>query len=317
VTTPPDWPPGGPAPLCDLVLCWMRACAELASALREDLPAPTLHLDKSHGDSSIPWDRGAQAIFNQHLLNHPALCALVTEESSAPLLCQPQGPYLMALDPLDGSENLALCGGVGSFFALFEMPPAALAQPLALPEPQALPQPHQLCAAGVAVLGVRLDFFIRLDGALQHWRWCPQRQQPLCVANAWQMPAEGRAWSANLGHFPRWPQALADGFLAQWPQIAQGKQRVSGALAVDLARVLLAGGCLLSPRLTGAGAKLRLLYELYPAAYVLEGAGGLALCDAGPILAQPLEAWHQTSEVMLGHPEALRLWLQPDAGLGS
>ncbi len=304
-----SWPPQGPGPLCELLLLWIQACAQLAQRLGQGAPPPDLAGEKHHGDTSLPWDLEAQALFCQALLPHPALAALVSEERTEPWLAHPQGDYIAALDPLDGSDNLELCAGVGSFLTLLAVDPQPPSGPGAdTPPCLLLPQGHQVRAAALAVLGVRLDVFLRIDGHVQHWRWCPESGAPRRI-QAPVLAPPGRSWMVNLGHFPHWPAPWRQRFLAQLPNINQGKQRVHGALVLDVARLLLLGGCALSLKLDALGPRLRLLYELFPAAYLLEGAGAQALCDTGRLLDQPLTRWHQTCEAYLGNPEALAPWL--------
>lgn len=71
--------------------------------------------------------------------------------------------------------------------------------------------------------------------------------------------------------------------------------RYSGALVPDVAMMLTRrGGIYFSPVAEGAPAKLRLLFELQPVAYVVEAAGGAAVTDEGRfVMEMPVEASDQ------------------------
>ena len=77
--------------------------------------------------------------------------------------------------------------------------------------------------------------------------------------------------------------------------------RYIGSLVGDFHRNLLKGGIYLYPPTAKApGGKLRLLYECYPLAFLIEQAGGQATDGENRILALPLRKLHQRTPLCIG-----------------
>ena len=72
-------------------------------------------------------------------------------------------------------------------------------------------------------------------------------------------------------------------------------------MVADVHRTLLYGGVFLYPADTkSTRGKLRLLYECYPMAYVLERAGGRAVSGSQAILDIPPTSIHERCPIFLG-----------------
>ena len=80
--------------------------------------------------------------------------------------------------------------------------------------------------------------------------------------------------------------------------------RYSGALVVDVHRILLRGGVFLYPGTEGAPeGKLRLMYEAAPLAAVVEAAGGMAIDGQRRIVSIFPEENHQRTPLYIGSRE--------------
>ena len=80
--------------------------------------------------------------------------------------------------------------------------------------------------------------------------------------------------------------------------------RYIGSLVGDFHRNLVKGGIYLyPPTRKDADGKLRLLYECYPLAFVVEQAGGLATDGRRRILDIPPQALHQRTPLYIGSRE--------------
>ena len=83
--------------------------------------------------------------------------------------------------------------------------------------------------------------------------------------------------------------------------------RYIGSMVADVHRTLLYGGTFSYPRdAKGPDGKLRLLYECFPMAYVMEKAGGAASDGARRILDIEPKHIHQRSPIHMG--SARRTW---------
>ena len=83
---------------------------------------------------------------------------------------------------------------------------------------------------------------------------------------------------------------------------ARGKARYIGSMVSDVHRTLLKGGIFMYPadHPRFPEGKLRLLYECFPMAFLIEQAGGRAITGRTRILDQVPVHVHQTSPVYLG-----------------
>ena len=84
--------------------------------------------------------------------------------------------------------------------------------------------------------------------------------------------------------------------------------RYSGCLVADLHRLLFRGGCFIYPANSSErNGKLRLLYEAYPAAHIIETAGGFSRhCDSTDSIldiAYPNDIHQKTPVILMSNSE--------------
>ena len=123
-----------------------------------------------------------------------------------------------------------------------------------------------------------------------------------------KIPTRGKIYAANEGNYHKWPpgtQRYLDSLKAQ--DKATGRPysaRYSGCLVADVHRILLNGGIYLYPgEKNKPEGKLRLLYEAYPMAMVVEQAGGKATTGSMRILDVEPTALHQRVPLVIGSVE--------------
>lgn len=80
--------------------------------------------------------------------------------------------------------------------------------------------------------------------------------------------------------------------------------RYTGGMVPDVTQMLVKGhGVFASPASTAAPAKLRLLYEVAPMAFLIESAGGRSSDGAGSVLLRVVRACDERTAVCLGSAE--------------
>jgi len=111
-------------------------------------------------------------------------------------------------------------------------------------------------------------------------------------------------YSCNEAYSPQWQPGVntfidsckADGYRA----------RYIGSLVADFHRNLIKGGVFLYPATAKAPAgKLRLLYEAFPLAYLVEAAGGAATDGVQPILDKVAQSLHDRTPLIIGSAAAV------------
>lgn len=127
---------------------------------------------------------------------------------------------------------------------------------------------------------------------------------------------DGATWSLRTAHVhigssktvaPANLRAAASGRNAAYKRLLDAwidagcKLRYSGGMVPDVHHILAKrGGVFCNPTAAGAPAKLRLLYECAPLAYVIEAAGGASHDGAGSILALRINDTGARTAIALG-----------------
>ena len=204
--------------------------------------------------------------------------------------------YSVFFDPLDGSSNLDVGGGVGTIFSIFRIDDYNPGQ--------LLPGREQV-AAGYVLYGSSTILVMTTGNGTHMFVLDTSVGAFIRVAENLQIPEHGKIYSVNEANYASFP----DGYKAYLDDChAQGfSSRYAGAMVADVHRVLLKGGIFMYPPTAKApGGKLRLMYECNPMTMVIEQAGGLGQTGTGSVLdVEPTEL-HQRVPIMLGSPGNVR-----------
>jgi fructose-1,6-bisphosphatase I len=256
------------------------------------------------------------------------VAAIVSEEMDEvrEISCQTTAPYVLTVDPVDGSSNTDVAAPLATVFGFFRRTGTDHCGPVE----DELGQGARLELAGYVLYGSstvlvvsdggRSDAFT-LDrrGAAEMTAACFRHSATLAC------PSRGPNFAANLGHSASWPSGARrfadllllggeDGDAARgenlpYHDLPHHTLRYSGALAADLHRILFEGGVYLYPadRAHPQG-KLRLLYECMPLALVAESAGGRASDGRRRILDLAPRGPHDRSPLVLGSRDEVELY---------
>ena len=218
----------------------------------------------------------------------------------------PRGKYLLVFDPLDGSTNIDVNGGVGTIFSILRCPEGER-EPTKTDFLQ--PGTQQVCAgyalygpstmmvltSGHGVNGFTLDQNLG-EFILSH----PQMTIPEDTAEFAINTSYMRFWEAPVKRYIDECLAGKDG-----PRGKDFNMRWVGAMVADVHRILTRGGVFLYPtdskiKAKGERGKLRLLYEANPIGFIAEQAGGACTTGTQRILEIQPESLHQRCPVILG-----------------
>ena len=224
---------------------------------------------------------------------------VASEENEEPVILREQQEgvprYCVLFDPLDGSSNLDICGGVGTIFSILSHD--ARIQPAR----DSLLQPGvKQVAAGYVLYGSSTVFVLTLGKGVDMFVLDPGIGSFMRVERNLRIPSGNKTYSVNEGNrksFPIGYQQYLD-----WAQSNGFSSRYAGAMVGDVHRILLKGGVFMYPPTAKAPqGKLRLMYEANPMAMIIEQAGGktLAAPDQRVLEIQPA-AIHQRTPVILG-----------------
>ena len=254
------------------------------------------------GEAQKALDIFADETFAE-ILRDASVRGLASEERDAPVLLDPNGAFLVALDPLDGSTNIETNVTMGSIIAIFDAPARQGIEAKDFLEPG-----HKLRAAAFVLYGPYLEFVFTV-GAGTHGATLDPATGVFRMTRFNIVIPEGRPeFAINASNARHWPEPVkayvADLVMGETgPRVKEYNMRWIASMVADVYRVLVRGGAYLYPDDARAGyrhGRLRLVYEANPVAMLIEQAGGMATDGVNRILDIPPTDIHQRSPLIFG-----------------
>ncbi|WP_428486745.1 class 1 fructose-bisphosphatase [Rhodopila sp.] len=237
------------------------------------------------GDGQKALDLYANDVFTNHL-RIAGVAAVASEEMADVVELTSGGLIAVAIDPLDGSNNVDVNAPMGTVFSL--LPATASDQP----ENSFLAPGFQQLAAGFVLYGPHTALVLTLGDGVDIFTLDPRTRAFTRTCTTLCVPAGRREYAINASNGRHWPLPIRC-FVEECVAGAEGPRGVDyntrwlGAVVSEAYRILLHGGIYLYPGDTRPGyrrGRLRLLYEANPIALLLEQAGGAATDGFGRIL---------------------------------
>jgi fructose-1,6-bisphosphatase I len=251
------------------------------------------------GEVQQKLDVIANDVLLRTLGGREGVAIVASEENEEPVILREDNQgiprYCVLFDPLDGSSNLDVCGGVGTIFSILAHDGSAQR-----PLDSLLQTGARQVAAGYVLYGSSTVFVLSIGKGVDMFVLDPGIGAFMRVERNLRIPAGNKTYSVNEGNRKTFP----DGYrrYLDWAQSSGYSSRYAGAMVADVHRILLKGGVFLYPptRKSPEG-KLRLMYEANPMAMIVEQAGGKAVAAPGQrILDIQPAAIHQRTPVILG-----------------
>ncbi|MDP5306066.1 class 1 fructose-bisphosphatase [Paracoccus spongiarum] len=281
----------------------IRAIADALPPLAARLAAGRLHGDpealvgtNDSGDRQKALDVAA----HDHLiaaLRAAGVRQVLSEEAEAVIVLNPGGGFDVAIDPIDGSGSIGIGAPLGLLFCILPAAPEGFLRP-----------GRAVVAAGYASFGHSLDFGWSLgdgvhiathdaEAAIFRVSHEDLRLAPAASTIAYNASNE-RHWPSGLQGWAADLRAGRDG-----PRGRDFNMRWLAAAVGELHRILLKGGAFLYPADARPGyhqGRLRLTYEAFPIAFLIEQAGGAASDGQGAILDRCPRAPHDFTPLIFG-----------------
>ena len=236
------------------------------------------------------------------------LAAMASEEMETIHLIPnryPKGEYLLLFDPIDGSSNIGVCLSVGTIFSVLVAPPEAAGREVT--EADFLQAGATQVAAGYAIYGPQTLLVLTVGNGVYEFTLDREVGSWRLTDGPIRMPQGTPEFAINMSNRRQWHPGIAryvdervDGTAG--PLGRDYNMRWSGSMVADVHRILKRGGVFLYPadaRTTGK-ARLRLMYEANPMAFLIEQAGGLATDGTTRMLDVAPQELHQRVGVVLG-----------------
>lgn len=242
----------------------------------------------------------------------PVVRAMVSEENDEVI----QNPdksdnanLLVCFDPLDGSSNIETNGTIGTIFSIADL--GSGNEDVSIRE--ALDAHSKQCAAGYFLYGGATLLVVTTGKSVAKFAYNPEDKSFELAWENIRIPQTAAEFSINMAHGQYWQPAVReyiDECLAgkSGPRGKNFNMRWAGSMVSDVHRVFVRGGIFIYPALNKSGSengKLRLLYEGYPMAMLVQVAGGKALAgdlDFSQVIATSL---HQRTPLALGSVEEI------------
>ena len=259
----------------------------------------------SDGDQQEDVDLVADEMMRRALRGAP-VAAVLSEEAALPEVFRPEARLCVAIDPLDGSANLANNISVGTIFSIRPRSNDILSTFF---EPGTAQ-----CAAGFIVYGPQTTLVLALNARVDIFLLDRRRGEFLLIRQAVQIARDTPEFAINASNRRHWHgpvRAYIDECLAgiHGAGEADFNMRWIGSLVAETLRILVRGGVFLYPadaRPSYREGRLRLLYEAHPMALVMEWAGGAATTGRRRILELGAKTPHQRVPLIMGSARGVR-----------
>ncbi|GAA5912035.1 hypothetical protein JCM8208_006464 [Rhodotorula glutinis] len=228
-------------------------------------------------------------------------CAvLVSEENEDPIFIDTahRGRYCVVFDPLDGSSNIDAGVNIGTIFGVYKCRDDSEGTLEDVLRPGS-----ELQVAGYCMYGSSANLVISTGQGVNGYTLDNGIGEFILTHPNIRIPSRGKIYSFNEGNSLFFHEPVTQ-YLESIKFPSNGKPysaRYIGSMVADVHRTLLYGGIFGYPSdKKSKNGKLRLLYEGYPMAFLVEQAGGLATTGTERILdIQPTDI-HQRCPVFLG-----------------
>jgi fructose-1,6-bisphosphatase I len=256
-------------------------------------------VENVQGEQQQKLDVIANEVLLRTLGGREGVAIVASEENEEPIILRRVSDgdrrYCVLFDPLDGSSNLDVCGGVGTIFSILRYDPDAKSA-----EESLLQSGSRQVAAGYVLYGSSTVFVLTIGQGVDMFVLDPGIGAFIRVERGVRTPKAAKSYSVNEGNRRSFPAGYQD--YLDWAQTNGYSSRYAGAMVADVHRILLKGGVFMYPPTQKAPeGKLRLMYEGNPMAMLIEQAGGKAMAAPGQrLLDVAPQNIHQRTPLCLG-----------------
>ncbi|WP_350546844.1 class 1 fructose-bisphosphatase [Pseudoalteromonas sp. 5-MNA-CIBAN-0065] len=254
------------------------------------------------GEVQKKLDVIANQLLKDILLDDNSVRTVASEEEDHAVGANPEGKFIVAFDPLDGSSNIDVNGQIGTIFTIY------LARddvPYDSDEQFNQLGANQVCA-GYVLYGPSSLLVMSTGGPTRCYTLDSTHGGYLLTNSQLSVPEQSSEFAVNMANYRYWDeptQVYFDKLLYTCKSFDKSSVRWNAAMVGDVHRILCRGGLFLYPQDNRAGnenGKIRLLYEANPLALLVENAGGKATSKGARILDIAPTNLHQRVPVVLG-----------------
>ena len=237
--------------------------------------------ENSSGDVQVKLDVISDEIIEKEFSKINTIKEIVSEEKEDIYPLFENGEYLVAYDPLDGSSLIDVNLSVGSIFGIYKNSYDGA----------------NLVSAVYVVYGPRVEMVVARD-VVELFK-LDEKKGEFVFQKELRLKEKGKLVGPGGTQKEWYPyhKEMIDNFFKSGYRL-----RYSGGMVPDLHQILLKGGGLFAYPGTNdkPKGKLRMLFEVFPFAYVYKVAGGLAIDGKNDLLSLSPEHLHDTTPCFFG-----------------
>ncbi len=224
------------------------------------------------GETQQKLDVIANEILLRNLGGRQGVAVVASEENDEAVILRDQNDgetrYCVMFDPLDGSSNLDVAGGVGTIFSILRKDRRSSKVEDSLLQPGL-----RQVAAGYVLYGSSTVMLLTIGNGVDMFVLDPTIGAFIRVAEGLKIPRQQKCYSLNEGNRLSLPEGYQR--YLNWAQEQGYSSRYVGAMVADVHRIMIQGGVFMYPPTRKAPkGKLRLMYEANPMAFLVEQADG-------------------------------------------
>lgn len=237
-------------------------------------------------------------------LEHPGVCCMIASEEDEEPFYIPEpfvsGSYVFCMDPLDGSSNIDVNATIGTIFAVFRRKSEAGTRANL---DDVLRPGADIVAAGYVIYGSGTVLVLSTGEDVHGFTLDPNVGEFFLSHPNIKLAPRCQTFSVNEGYAADFSDGLRE-YLEGLKAGGNYRARYIGSLVADFHRNLIQGGVFLYPP-TGKNpnGKLRVLFEAFPLAFIVEAAGGSATNGKDRLLDITPKSLHERTPLVIGNPD--------------
>ena len=249
------------------------------------------------GEDVQKLDESGNKVFIDSFKKCGAVAMVGSEELDDPeIMGNSSSPFLVNMDPVDGSSNIDVAVSIGSIFGIW---PRDFDSPLS--DSSLVSKGENQVAAAYIVYGSSTVMVLASKSGVQSFTLDSSTGLFVMTNQNVVLPKKWQYYSVNYGNWDAFSKSIQDSLIDLQ---SSHSLRYVGSLVADFHRNLLKGGVFIYPQdKSSPNGKLRLMYEANPLSYIIKQAGGLGSSGAEAIVDIEPQSLHQSTPLILGNSD--------------
>lgn len=254
----------------------------------------------STGDVQKKLDVIGDEIFINAMKSSGNVKVLVSEEQEDLIVFEGGGRYAVCTDPIDGLSNIDAGVSVGTIFCVYKLKDDSKGL-----INDVLRKGSEMVVAGYTMYGALTHLMLTTGHGVNGFTLDTNIGEFILTQPNLRIPETRTIYSFNEGNLYYWPEYVKKYVEDLKKPQENGKPysaRYIGSMVADVHRTLLYGGIFAYPADSKSkNGKLRILYECFPMAMLMEQSGGAAINDKGERILELLpKGIHDKSGIWMG-----------------